>query len=297
MPFNENNCEITIVEILKEDKIDANDVFEVDDFFLKNDVKEIDKDKYIYLSDTSENIIKMKLSDIYENNLKIILQSGTPIINIDNYKLLGIYCGQNKSGNNISLFKKPITSYNKIIQKEKKEKNNSNEIYLILNVDLDNMWMKKYYFLCTTDLINGTINNKYLDIKNITLSKEINESTTKIYINGNKYKFKNYFETEKKGDYHIRIKFKSEITNFKYLFCGCQAIKSINFISMNTEKVTNMTGMFAYCSNLKDLNFQNFNTSNVTDMSNMFLNCSSLSTLCLNNFNTSKVTDMSNIFR
>ena len=87
LPFNENNFEITIVEILKEDKIDANDVFEVDDFFYKNDVKEIDKNKYIYLSDTSENIIKMKLSDIYENNLKIILQSGAPIINIDNYKL------------------------------------------------------------------------------------------------------------------------------------------------------------------------------------------------------------------
>ena len=168
LPYNENNCEITIVEILKEDKIDANDVFEVDDFFYKNDVKEIDKNKYIYLSDTSENIIKMKLSDIYENNLKIILQSGTPIINIDNYKLLGIYCGQNKSGNNISLFKKPITSINKIIQKEKQEKNkkNSNEIYLILNVDFDNIWMNKYYFLCTTDMNNGTISNKYLDIKN-----------------------------------------------------------------------------------------------------------------------------------
>ena len=149
--------------------------------------------------------------------------------------------------------------------------------------------MSKYYFLCTIDMNNGTLHNKYLDIKNIALPNEINESTTEIYINGKKYKFKNY--------YHIRIKIKSEISNFKYLFCGCPAIKSINFISMNTEKVTNMTGMFAYCSNLKDLNFQNFNTSNVTDMSNMFLNCSSLSTLCLNNFNTSKVTDMSNIFR
>ena len=156
LPYNENNCEITIVEILKKDKIDANDVFELDDFFYKNDVKEIDKNKYIYLSDTSENIIKMKLSDIYENNLKIILQSGTPIINIDNYKLLGIYCGQNKSGNNISLFKKPITSYNKIIQKEKEEKNknNSNEIYLILNVGYNKIWMSKYYFLCTTDKNN-----------------------------------------------------------------------------------------------------------------------------------------------
>ena len=35
LSVNENNCEITIVEILKEDNIDANDVFEVDDFFLK----------------------------------------------------------------------------------------------------------------------------------------------------------------------------------------------------------------------------------------------------------------------
>ena len=94
----------------------------------------------------------------------------------------------------------------------------------------------------------------------------------------------------------IKIIIDHQVKSFRYLFCFCNCICSINFKKFYRTNITNMSGMFYGCYSLKELNLSNFNTNEVTDMSNMFAGCESLPELNLSNFNTNKVTDMSNMF-
>ena len=58
------------------------------------------------------------------------------------------------------------------------------------------------------------------------------------------------------------------------MFVGCKNIIDINFISFNTSWIKNMKYLFNGCQNLKTINnLSSFDTKNVTDMSNMFFGC------------------------
>ena len=232
----------------------------------------IDKNMYVYLVDDSQKLIKIKLNDIYENNLKKNIQKGSPLINFDNNLIIGIYNGKDELNNNkISLLKEPINSYN----------NKEKDCYEInLKLSSLNVIDKEYFLSRETNI----------------LSDEINESNIEIYIDGKKHKFQNYFENILTKEFLIRIIYKSRITNFKNLFYGCSSITDINFSKANTTNITNMSGMFSGCSELKNLDLKNFDTSNVTDMSNMFSGCSNLRNLNLSNFNFKNVKNMSNMF-
>lgn len=89
----------------------------------------------------------------------------------------------------------------------------------------------------------------------------------------------------------------SRATSMRFMFDGCESLKSLDVSHFNTSNVLDMGNMFAKCSSLKSLNFTNFNTSKVEDMSQMFFGCKSLIKLDLSNFNTSKVSTMYGMFR
>ena len=74
----------------------------------------------------------------------------------------------------------------------------------------------------------------------------------------------------------MHIKFNAYLTDYSYMFAGCQNITNINFIRFNTKYITNMKGMFLNCSNLKNINLLSFDTKQVVDMSYMFENCKGL---------------------
>ena len=89
----------------------------------------------------------------------------------------------------------------------------------------------------------------------------------------------------------------AKVTDMGHMFDQCKSVTALNLSNFNTANVTNMYSMFMDCNNLKELDLSNFNTRKVTDMSQMFCNCSSLETLNVENFNTANVTEMSHMFR
>ena len=88
----------------------------------------------------------------------------------------------------------------------------------------------------------------------------------------------------------------SYVTDMSMMFCGCNALTSIDLSSFNTANVTDMSMMFSDCYALTSLDLSTFNTANVTDMTWMFMWCSALTSLDLSMFNTANVTDMNAMF-
>ena len=74
------------------------------------------------------------------------------------------------------------------------------------------------------------------------------------------------------------------------MFCGCSSLISVNFGSLNSNKVSNFGYLFYDCSSLKSIDLSNFDTSSLTDMAYMFKGCKSLTSLDLSNFVTPLLT-------
>ena len=151
--------------------------------------------------------------------------------------------------------------------------------------------------------------------------KQLNESNTKLFINGKLCKYKSYFIPKEKGIYEIKIIIKILMENCCCLFYGLSNLQSIDLSSFNTQNVTNMSYMFQNCNNLqsldlsytqkviymhnmfngceslKNLDLSSFNTPNLESMYGMFQNCLNLETLDLSSFNTKKNQfDFNNMF-
>jgi surface protein len=86
------------------------------------------------------------------------------------------------------------------------------------------------------------------------------------------------------------------VTDMRFMFCGCNHLTSLDVTNFNTQNVTTMYCMFSGCSNLTSLDVTNFDTQKVTNMSKMFYGCSSLTSLDVTNFNTQNVTNMYAMF-
>ncbi len=89
----------------------------------------------------------------------------------------------------------------------------------------------------------------------------------------------------------------SEVTDMRYMFCGCNKLTSIDLSYFNTSKVTFMYSMFYGSSALTSLDLSGFNTSKVVGMTNMFRNCGSLRTITVGEgWSTDAVTYSDNMF-
>ena len=173
---------------------------------------------------------------------------------------------------------------------------------------------KKIYFL----------NNDKCNV-NEDLQK-LNESNTYLFINNEKYKYKNYFEPKNEGKYKIYLVFKNKIEDCSYMFANCKDIKKINLKPLNFENIINMSHMFDGCQCLKyfdpphifwvkaitglsylfkdcknleeiDLSFIDRDKIDTTDISHMFEGCENLKKINFEYLNTKKVTNMSYVFK
>ena len=87
------------------------------------------------------------------------------------------------------------------------------------------------------------------------------------------------------------------VTNMRYMFDGCGALKSLDLTNFNTENVTDMYSMFSYCKSLESLDLTNFNTAKVTNMKGMFSSCYALKTIYASDkFVTDQVTESTCMF-
>ena len=155
----------------------------------------------------------------------------------------------------------------------------------------------KVSFKCFYDVKNineeiQIINDRFKD----KINKEI-KSKIKI-LNGDKKEeviFTKKFN--KIGINTIDFIIEGKLTNMSCIFCDCDSLIKIEFISIDTSKVKDMKNMFSGCKSLEYLDLSIFDTSNVENMNSMFSCCSELKEIkYINNFNTSKVKDMNNMF-
>ena len=116
----EDEFDTTIIEIKDEDNFDINNMLEIDNNIYKDDLNQYYKNKTIYIihypnglnSSYSHNIIK----NIDTSNTKILHlcessdgSSGAPILNLQNFNVMGIHVGKNKNfKSNIGMVLKPV---------------------------------------------------------------------------------------------------------------------------------------------------------------------------------------------
>ena len=181
---------------------------------------------------------------------------GSPILLINNQKLIGIHYGASK---NFEFNKGTLLLYSIIefatiknnlllINKEGKIiDNNENNNYIIGEFDIneDNQdvriinsyeqFYKENYFL------------KYE--KEYENEKEIKDNC-EIRINNEIIPFSYFHKFNKKGKYKIKYTFKNNTKNTNFMFYKCSSLKEINLSNFNTNNVTNMSRMFYECEKL-----------------------------------------------
>ena len=294
----EEEFDTTIIEIKDEDNFDMNNMLEIDNNIYKNELSNYYKNKTVYIihypnglkSSYSHNIIK----NIDTSNTKINHlcesydgSSGAPILNLQNFNVMGIHVGKKDNKVNRGMVLRPILDkfYN-----YKNNTNKKNEIIITISIDKDDINRKiKFLDDSNTNEENEKNINQHLS--------ELNESNVKLYINDEEYKFNKYFIPKKEGKYNIKLVFSIEMKDCSYMFNECHYIEIIDLSSFNSRNVMDMSYMFNECSSLERINLTEIQTSNVTNMKKMFSGCQKLLGLNLTYFDTSNVTDMSYMFR
>ena len=228
--------------------------------------------------------------------------SGSPIIDMENKTVIGIYNHNKKFKNqrygiflelgikdfvkkNINNFK-----YNLLRDSIKQEKDieKMNIIKLIVKVD-EKQLNKNIFFLDNYTTIDE-VKNKYPH-DNL---KELNKDNVEMLINRKKVEYSKSFIPEK-CENEILIKFKNPMKDCSYMFYGCSNIAYIDLSLFNTKEVTNMECMFGFCTNLKYIDLSFLDTKNVENMIKAFFYCSNLEKIKLNYLGNDK-TDVKKIF-
>ena len=293
---NEDNLNIKYLEL--DDEIIK--YFKKDKKVYKNYLDNIYNNESIYLLDYSKEKEKFvsygKLLDI--NNKEIFHNcnikqgsSGSPILLINNQKLIGIHYG---SSNHYKYNIGKLLIYS--IIESSKIKNNSLIVYkdhiigeLDIKEDEQNIRIINSYEQANREKQFDNYKKKNENEKEIIENCEI-------IINGDLIPFSYFHKFNKKGKYTIIYYFKKKISKTNLMFFGCSSLTNIDLTNFNTNNVKDMSYMFSGCSSLININLLSFNTNNVIDMSYMFNECSSLTNIDLSNFNTNNVNDMSYMF-
>ena len=311
--FNEE-YDITIIELKEIDKI--KEYIELDDNIFKNNEQIFYEEKSIYVIQYANGknacvsyglLTGMDKYNIIHKCSTDNGSSGSPILNLENNKVIGIH----KHGfigfnfNEGTLLKFPLNDF---IQKNKNIKDNKQK-----DINQENLINMNNFIIGEINVEKDDINkniqiiNSFEELKSIYKwkdkdddfkyenEKEIKENIV-IKINGKIINFSYYYIFEKEGKYKIEYIFKNNLTKTDFMFAGCKSLTNLNLSNFNTQNITNMSGMFYYCKSLTNLNLSNFNTQNVTNMSYMFGGCKSLTNLNLSNFNTQNVTNMRFMF-
>ena len=207
--------------------------------------------------------------------------SGSPILLLNNLKIIGIHKGFYPDEKRINLgtfLKYPISKF----------KETKNEITIKLKINKEDL--NKYVYFLNDPLDDFGEWDHFHGIE------ELNKKNAIIYINNEKVEYEKGRKFDKIGIYEIKIIININITKAKYMFHNCNNIIEINLSKFNAENITDMEGMFRGCCNLESLDLSSFDTKNVTNMKQMFTSCRNLESLDLSSFNTKKVINMTEMF-
>ena len=343
--YNNKELDVTFIEINKKDNIECTYLeldsdLELDDEILK--IKYEKKSIYIIQYPGKEICVSYGIIKFLENfdiNHFCNTESGTsgsPILSLDSFKIIGIHrkANINYKYNTGSLLKKAIEDFKNKFLAQININNN-----FIKNENLNNFNTNIIFKNPNKITKMNEINIRYLIKENEEEIKLFGEE----FVNNNKencilsFNNKNYelcdyikydeYKINKNEDsFEVVLKEKKKITNMSNMFSGCESLISIwNIDKWDTQNVTNMSKMFELCSSLCSLpKSLDWNTSKVTDISyifstckkltdipdiskwdisnvnnmkGMFKRCESIKTLPdISNWNTSNITDMSEMF-
>ena len=287
--YTNEKLDITIIEI-KDNDIINNKYLELDNEIMNyfnlnkeedlNYLSDIYSNNSIYLINYPDykNIVvsygqppNFSESEIFHKCTTKKGSSGSPILLINNQKLIGIHYGSSEQYdfNKGRLLIYAIIEFEKIknnlllIDKEGKyininEKNN----YIIAEFDIkednENIRIFNSYEKCYREHIFIVYKKEYENEEEI-------KNNCEIYINDELIPF-SYFHNNKKGKYKIKYNFKDNIKNMNYMFCGCSSLTNIDLSNFNSNNAINMSCMFFGCTSLKDINLSNFKSNKVIDM-------------------------------
>ena len=148
------------------------------------------------------------------------------IFNLSNNNLIGTH--ENISQlHNKGIFLKYII--NKFINIYTRNQKVYNKLYVLIKVNKEDIDKKLYCFYNFEYKDNVGI----LDLKENF--REINELNTELYINDKINKYDKYIKFDKEGEFIIKLKLYSNITNYNYLLIVYKNIEKINLISVSPK--------------------------------------------------------------
>ena len=266
---------ITIIEIKpEEDKI--NNYLEIDEEEMtENEYRK--RSIYILHYPNTKYVSYGLINELRENKTIIHYcntydgSSGSPILSLKSYKVIGIHYGSIKNNK----YKYNYGTYINFAINElnKKYKNEINLKYITKEEKEDNIFGAKF--------VENNINNIELEI------------------NGERCKLRGRYNLIK-GVNNIKMIIKNKVSNLEDMFNSCESLKDINDLKyLDTKDINNFSGMFCGCLSLSDIKpLQNWNVSNGNEFSDMFSRCSSLSDIKpLQNWNVSNGNNFSHMFR
>ena len=301
--------DVTIIEIKTEDGFDINSFLETDDDLI---FKENNEGEKIYLhplkyprkkTEIPNNGIQGASEEKNKNEQKSSTKldsAGSPIINLINFKVFGVYKERLLFYSNFGIIlKKPILQF--IHQKKTLEdiENYKDEITIIYNraksfSDKMRMLKDNLIYYGEKESRNKLFGEKFV---------ENNKSICKMEINGKEYELNSFFQDAnnkiKEDVFQIKLKGISKIADASFLFYGCISLISLPDISKwDTSNVSFMSNLFSKCCSLANLDdISGWDTSNVIVMNAMFFNCRSLTSLPdISRWDTSRVIDFGEMF-
>ena len=270
--------------------------------YLKNDVLGVGYPKGELSSDRGKITGIIKEYEFYHNIQTDFGSSGTPIISLNSFKVVGIH--KNSNNNNKFHLKIGTFIYEAIKEIDKKK------YYPIINKNTINCSylneINCIYFVKENDEINLLYDFKEnINNYNVEESKRAHNETKKfingenidIYIKDRKIKFSQKYKSNETGSIYVKFKFKKILTSTAFMFYKCSALKSIDLSLFNAQDVTSMFSMFEGCTSLESIDLSSLNTKNVNEMTLMFNNCSSLKSIDLSSFNSNSLTDVRGMFQ
>ena len=326
--INDDKYNISLLEIKKEDYLDIDSFLEIesDEGFDSNNLYQNESLGLVSYNkkEKNYNAIKFKIKTINENQYAFKFVSnlneeliGSPIINITNNKILGIYKNYDKkiNLNNGILLKIPI---NEFFEEERQR-----EIFNPKNKNI----FKTSKTLKSTIRLNNENEEKEIGIIYI-IPKKLHDLRLfgDDFVKNNKDKCKLLFYDDKRDKeieyelcsllktdfinditelkesqncFRVVLKLNEDLTDLSSMFKDCINLIAFDhfFSNLKTEKVTTMSGMFEGCIFLQDFeNIDQLKTSSVTDMSYMFKNCSYISDLDLTGWDISSVKTIKGMF-
>ena len=335
--FSSKELDVTFIEI-QEEKDNIDKFLEIDDKLLENAqnfkgfYNDIYSKKSIYILNYPEGnnivvsygLLKDIQNETYISHYTCTKEgsSGSPILSLNNFRVIGIHCGSSEKYNyNKGIFiKYPIDVFYKetlkfFLNRKNENKNKSHEDNMI------NDESKINDIKNNDNKISEFENNKNDDSCNeIIIFYYINQKDEKIKIFGEKFVENNkdnctiiYDEKEaglfsefyldqnikNKGVLEIKLKKINTITNMNSMFKDCSSLISlIDIENFDTSEVTDIEAMFYGCKSLQSLpDISKWNTTNFTKISSLFGCCSNLKSLPdISKWDTSKVKNMEGIF-